>query len=187
MDAHRQINITLIVLTFTFLMTIISKGETLDTAGWKFPVGMTLDYQFINNKSYSLGIGFMLYCKSCADLRSMDRVIKKDMPMKFGLLGAIEYFDKDRNQTLKTFGFKVMETIATKFLNFGIGFGHFTDFSNFRFCFMPEFGIGFKSIYIVYRRNMTIIKSSDVNYFNRDNLSIRLIVPFNKRWFQIKK
>jgi len=164
-----------------------SKGQTSDTANWKFPVGITLDYQLINNKSYSLGTGFMLYCKSCGELNINGRVVKENMPIKFGLLGAFEYFDKDRNQTLKTYGFKVIETIATKFLNFGIGFGHYTDFSNFRICFMPEFGIGFKSIYLVYRRNMTLIKSGEVNYFNRDNLSLRIFIPFNKRWFKIKK
>ncbi len=144
----------------------------------KYPIGMTFDYQALKHTSYSIGFGIMRY----DGLHGY----KKAYHAKLGTLIDIEYMPKDNILVKNIYGFKLNAYLAgPKFLVWGFSLAHFTNFSQNKWVIIPEFGIGYRSFFIVYRRNIKIINNG-LNHLNVDNISLRIYMPLDKRWFKLK-
>lgn len=142
------------------------------TKASKIPIGIAMDYQFLNHKSYSIGIGVMHY--------------KKELGYKEGWRIDYEYMPKDKTINYNIYGIK-LEGFLTykKYINFGYGLCYFKDKLGYKIIFNPEFGLGYKSIFFIYRRNISLFENN-LNYLNKNNLSIRIYIPFDKNWFKLK-
>ena len=124
----------------------------------------------------------MYYCQACGKLKSSNKIIKSNIPMKVGFMPEFEYLTTEKFESKGIYGYKVKESIALRVFNFGIGFGYFTDNINYKFCFIPEIGFGYKSLFLIFRRNMLLFDSNDNIAINKNNISLRLYIPFDKRW-----
>jgi hypothetical protein len=151
------------IFIYIFLIcSLISIGQKKG-----FPFGAMVDYQALKHQSFSLGFGFMSY--------------NKEKATKCGWLLSSEYLPKDNVLLKDTYGFKFGGNVSNKFLTIGYAFGYFTDFKDYRAAFTPEIGFGYKSIFLVYRRNLSLFNTG-VDNLNKDNLSLRIYIPLDKRW-----
>ena len=138
----------------------------------KEPLGIALDYQFLRHQSFSVGLGYITYVRKNG---------KKE-----GWRIDIEYMPKDNPKMNSIYGVKLEGFLAyKKYLNFGYGFGFLTDKQGYKVIFTPEFGVGYQSIFIVYRRNLKIF-GNNLDYLNKDNLSLRLYIPIDKTWVKLR-
>ncbi|MBL7884469.1 MAG: hypothetical protein JNL69_10405 [Bacteroidia bacterium] len=161
----RQILRRLFTLTFLF-NGLFSYGQEK-----KFPLGVSVDCQVLKHQSVSLAFGRMSY--------NHDKYRTKCSWLVTG-----EYFIKDNYLTNDTYGFKFGGNLTSIYnvLDFGYALSYFTDFSEYKLAFTPEIGIGYRSIFLVYRRNLTLYKTG-LDNLNKDNISLRLYIPIDKRWF----
>jgi hypothetical protein len=94
-----------------------------------------------------------------------------------------EFIPKDHNNLKDIFGFKVGGFGARNYSVFGFQFGYFTNFNKYKVCFIPEIGLGYKSLFIVYRRNIRLF-GDGIENINKDNISVRLYVPIGQGWLK---
>ncbi len=143
---------------------------------------MTFDYQFLDKQSFSIELSRMIYEREAnMGQKKSYRITSKEAGPGFNF----EYIPKRGTLTKDTYGFKLSIYAYRNFIMMGIQSGYFTDFSNERLVFIPEIGLGYKSLFIVYRRNMRVYGSGAEN-INKDNLSVRLVVPINQGWLRKK-
>ncbi len=136
------------------------------------PFGVALDYQFLSHRNFSIGIGYMTY--------------EKENGKKEGWRIDLEFSPKNNSLVNNIYGVKLDGYLVyKKFFNLGYGFGGMTDFSGYKVNFIPEFGIGYKSLFIVYRRNIKLF-GNELTQLNKDNLSIRFYIPLDRDWFKVK-
>ncbi len=162
----RQILCSLLLLTFIF-KGFFSYGQEK-----KFPLGVSVDYQFLKHQSISVAFGYM------------DYKYNQKFRTKCSWLVTGEYFVKDNYLTKNTYGFKFGGNLTSlnNVLDLGYALSYFTDFSKYRLAFTPQIGIGYRSIFLVYRPNLTLYKTGLEN-LNKNNISLKLYIPIDKRWF----
>ena len=170
-------------LYFIFLIVSLTCGAQPDKQNtgdnpkpWlpAYKTGVTLDYQALKHISYSLSFGLMSYAHDYKD------------KTKCSWLLTTEYMPKDNSLLKDVYGFKIGGYFGSwrKFFDLGYAFAYFTNFSKYRVAFVPEVGIGYKSFFIVYRRNLTLFKNG-LDNLNKDNISLRVYIPLDKRWFKL--
>lgn len=162
-----------ILLCILFLIIFCDRVVFAQDSLRRFPIGITLDYQALKNRSsYSLGFGWMYY------QRNTQKNIKEGVRIEAEYYPGYKYYDQ-------ILGLKMMGSVSSKFHCAGLGVGYFGNDGNYKIAFIPEVGLGYKSIFFVYRRNMSLFHHGIVD-INKNNLSIRLYIPCNKKWFKIK-
>jgi hypothetical protein len=139
----------------------------------KYPLGSTLEYQALKHQSISFSLGLMYYMYD-------DKEKIKDMPVAV----TIEYFLKETSDQNSTLGIKFGGDVTNrKVFTYGYNFAGYTDFINFEIVFAPEAGIGYNSFYLVFRRNL-FLTDNGLNFINKNNLSLKIFIPFDKRWIR---
>lgn len=150
----------------------------------KLPLGISADYQFLDRQCVTLELSVMSYDKDGKILLSTikKRYIFKSV-IKEGYGISAQYIPKKGDLDKDIYGFRVGCFGARNYMVTGFQVGYYTDMSKYKICFIPEIGLGYKSIFIVYGRNIRLY-GDDIGRFNKDNLSVRVYIPIGQGWLK---
>lgn len=150
----------------------------------KFPLGISADYQFLDRQCVTLELSVMSYDKDGKILLSTIKkkyIFKSVIKEGYGI--NAQYIPKKGDLDKDIYGFRVGGFGARNYMVAGFQVGYYTDMNKYKICFIPEIGLGYKSIFIVYGRNIRLY-GDDIGRFNKDNLSVRVYIPIGQGWLK---